>query len=86
MQLGAVDRRAACDSDRGSQYASHPRDSTLRESGILASMGSRGVPNDNAAAENLAATIRKALIYRETHVEHHPSHRATPDRLPDRSP
>jgi transposase InsO family protein len=37
-----------------------------RESGILASMGSRGDAYDNAAAESFMATIKKELIYRHT--------------------
>ena len=53
-------------SDRGSQYASLAFGATLRESGVLASMGSRGDAYDNAAAESFMATIKKELIYRHT--------------------
>jgi putative transposase len=51
-------------SDRGSQYASLAFGATLRDSGVLASMGSRGDAYDNAAAESFMATIKKELIYR----------------------
>ena len=37
---------------------------TLRESGIMPSMGSKGDPFDNAAAESFFATIKTELIYR----------------------
>jgi putative transposase len=53
-------------SDRGSQYASLAFDATLRDSGVLASMGSRGDAYDNAAAESFFSTIKKELIYRRT--------------------
>ena len=53
------------DSDR--QYASLAFGATLRESGVLASMGSRGDAYDNAAAESFMATIKKELIYRQTY-------------------
>ena len=52
-------------SDRGSQYASLAFGATLRDSGVLASMGSRGDAYDNAAAESFMATIKKELIYRQ---------------------
>jgi putative transposase len=51
-------------SDRGSQYASLAFGATLRDSDIMASMGSRGDAFDNAAAESFMATIKKELIYR----------------------
>jgi len=51
-------------SDRGSQYTSLFFGATLRESGIAASMGSRGDAFDNAAAESFIATIKKELINR----------------------
>jgi putative transposase len=51
-------------SDRGSPYTSLLFGATLRESGILASMGSRGDALDNAAAENFIATIKRDLINR----------------------
>jgi putative transposase len=53
-------------SDRGSQYASLAFGATLRESGILASMGSRGDAYDNAAAESFMATIKTELVKRTT--------------------
>jgi putative transposase len=51
-------------SDRGSQYRSLAIGKTLRESGIMASMGSKGDAYDNAAAESFMATIKTELIYR----------------------
>jgi putative transposase len=51
-------------SDRGSQYGSLAFGKTLRDSGIMASMGSKGDPFDNAAAESFMATIKTELIYR----------------------
>ena len=53
-------------SDRGSQYASLAFGATLRESDLLASMGSRGDAYDNAAAESFMATIKTELIKRTT--------------------
>jgi len=46
------------------QYTSLFFGATLRESGIAASMGSRGDAFDNAAAESFIATIKKELINR----------------------
>ena len=54
-------------SDRGSQYASLAFGATLRDSGLVASMGSRGDAYDNAAAGSFMATIKKELIYRQTY-------------------
>ena len=51
-------------SDRGSQYASLAFGAALRESGLLASMGSRGDACDNAAAESFMASIEKERIHR----------------------
>jgi len=51
-------------SDRGSQYGSLAFGKTLRDSGIMASMGSRGDAYDNAAAESFMATIKTELIHR----------------------
>jgi len=51
-------------SDRGSQYRSLAIGKTLKESGIMASMGSKGYAFDNAAAESFMATIKTELIYR----------------------
>lgn len=53
-------------SDRGSQYASLAFGATLRDSGLLASMGSRGDAYDNAAAESFMATIKTELVKRTT--------------------
>jgi putative transposase len=51
-------------SDQGGQYRSLAFGKTLRESGIMASMGSRGDAYDNAAAESVVATIKTELVYR----------------------
>lgn len=51
-------------SDRGAQYRSLAFGRSLRDSGILASMGGTGAPHDNAAAESLMATIKKGLVHR----------------------
>ncbi|MEK7817681.1 MAG: IS3 family transposase [Actinomycetota bacterium] len=51
-------------SDRGGQYRSLAFGKTLRDSGIMASMGSRGDAYDNAAAESMMATIKTELIHR----------------------
>jgi len=51
-------------SDRGSQYRSLAIGKTLKESGIMASMGSKGDAYDNAAAESFMATIKTELVYR----------------------
>lgn len=53
-------------SDRGSQYRSLAFGRTLRESGVLPSMGSRGDAFDNAAAESFMATIKTELIHRKS--------------------
>ncbi len=53
-------------SDQGSQYRSLAFGHTLRESGIMASMGSRGDAYDNAAAESFMATIKTELIHRNS--------------------
>jgi putative transposase len=53
-------------SDRGSQYRSLAFGKTLRDSGIMPSMGSKGDPYDNAAAESFFASIKTELIYRNT--------------------
>jgi putative transposase len=53
-------------SDRGSQYTSLAFGKTLRESGLLASMGSRGDAYDNALAESFISTIKCELIKRQT--------------------
>jgi putative transposase len=51
-------------SDRGSQYGSLAIGKTLRDSGIMRSMGSKGDAYDNAAAESFMATIKTELVYR----------------------
>jgi putative transposase len=53
-------------SDRGSQYTSRAFGRTLAESGLLASMGSRGDAFDNASAESCIATIKTELVHRRT--------------------
>jgi putative transposase len=53
-------------SDRGSQYASIAMGRTLRESKIMASMGSKGDPWDNACAESCISTIKNELVKRRT--------------------
>lgn len=52
-------------SDRGGQYRSLTFGRTLRESGILASMGSPGDAYDNAAAESFMASFKTELVQRE---------------------
>jgi putative transposase len=49
-------------SDRGGQYRSLLFGRTLRDSGIAASMGSRGDAYDNAATESVIATIKAELV------------------------
>ena len=53
-------------SDRGSQYASIAMGRTLRDSGVMASMGSKGDPWDNACAESCISTIKTELVKRRT--------------------
>jgi putative transposase len=53
-------------SDRGSQYTSLACGRTLRESGLVASMGARGDAFDNAACESFIATIKSELINRRS--------------------
>lgn len=53
-------------SDRGSQYASIAMGRTLRDSMIMASMGSKGDPWDNASAESCISTIKNELVKRRT--------------------
>jgi putative transposase len=53
-------------SDRGSQYTSLAFGTTLRDSGLVASMGSRGDAYDNALAESFMSTIKTELIKRRT--------------------
>jgi putative transposase len=51
-------------SDRGSQYTSLAFGKTLRESGLVASMGSRGDAYDNAACESVISTLKEEWIKR----------------------
>jgi len=53
-------------SDRGSQYTSLLMGKTLRELGVVPSMGSRGCAYDNAACESAIGTIKLELV--EQHV------------------
>jgi putative transposase len=65
--MAATRRRPAAGlvhhSDRGSQYTSLAFGRTLRDAGILASMGSRGDAYDNAAAESCISTIKNELVH-----------------------
>jgi putative transposase len=51
-------------SDRGSQYTSIATGRTLRDSGVMQSMGSKGDPWDNACAESCISTIKNELVKR----------------------
>jgi putative transposase len=51
-------------SDRGSQYTSLAFGRTLRDSGLLASMGRRGDAYDNAPIESVISTIKNELVTR----------------------
>lgn len=51
-------------SDRGCQYGSLSFGKTLREPGIIPSMGSKGDPYDNACAESFFATLKTELVHR----------------------
>jgi putative transposase len=53
-------------SDRGSQYTSLAFGKTLRDSGLIASMGRRGDAYDNAACESFISTIKNELIRRRS--------------------
>ena len=53
-------------SDRGSQYTSIAMGRTLRDSGVMASMGSKGDPWDNACAESCISTIKNELVKRRS--------------------
>jgi putative transposase len=53
-------------SDRGSQYTSLAFGTTLRDSGLIASMGRRGDAYDNAACESVISTIKNELIKRRS--------------------
>ena len=71
LGMAVTRRRPAGDglihhSDRGGQYASLAFGRTLRESGILASMGRRGSALDNAACESVISTIKCELVNRRS--------------------
>lgn len=51
-------------SDRGAQYTSLAFGRTLREAGVLPSMGSRGDAYDNAMAESFVSTLKRELVNR----------------------
>ena len=51
-------------SDRGSQYTSLAFGKTLRESGLLQSIGRRGHAGDNAACESCISTLKEEWIKR----------------------
>jgi putative transposase len=53
-------------SDRGARYRSLAFGKSLRDSGILASMGETGVPHDDAVTESVMATIKKECVHRHT--------------------
>jgi transposase InsO family protein len=54
-------------SDRGSQYTSLAFGKTLRESGLLQSLGRRGQAADNAACESVISTLKEEWIKRHTY-------------------
>ena len=54
-------------SDRGSQYTSLAFGKTLRESGLLQSLGRRGQAADNAACESCISTLKEEWIKRHTY-------------------
>jgi putative transposase len=51
-------------SDRGSQYTSLTFGRTLRDSGLIASMGRRGDAFDNAPVESVISTLKNELVNR----------------------
>lgn len=55
-------------SDRGSQFTSLAFGRTLRESGLVASMGSRGDAYDNAACESCISTLKVEWIKRHRYT------------------
>jgi putative transposase len=48
------------------EYTSIAMGRTLRDSGVMASMGSKGDPWDNASAESCISTIKNELVKRRT--------------------
>ena len=59
----AINQGDACNSDRGSQYASEDYRTVLREHGFVGSMGRRGNPYDNAKAESFMKTLKVEAVY-----------------------
>jgi transposase InsO family protein len=57
---------------RGSQYMSIAMGRTLCDSKIMASMGSKGDPWDNASAESCISTIKNELVKRRTFATQDP--------------
>jgi putative transposase len=55
-------------SDRGSQFTSLAFGRTLKESGLVASMGSRGDAFDNAACESVISTLKVEWIKRHRYT------------------
>jgi putative transposase len=58
------DGRLIHHSDKGSNYTSFRFAKTLKDNGILASMGSTGDSYDNAMMENFWSTLKIELVYR----------------------
>jgi putative transposase len=56
-----------CHSDRGSQYTSLAFGKTLRESGLVQSLGRVGHAGDNAACESVISTLKEEWIKRHTY-------------------
>jgi putative transposase len=52
--------------DRGSQYGSTIFGRTLRETGLVQSMGRRGCALDNAACESVIASFKCELVHRRS--------------------
>jgi transposase InsO family protein len=69
--------------DRGSQYTSSAIGRTLRDSGILQSMGRRGDAYDNAQAESFMATLKTGLIDRRAWPTRDDARRAVFDYIED---
>ena len=53
-------------SDRGAQYRSTLFGQTLRDFGLIASMGRRGSALDNAACESVMATFKTEFVHRRS--------------------
>jgi putative transposase len=50
-------------SDRGSQYAADTYRQTLRQNGLIGSMGRKGNPYDNAKVESFMKTLKLEAVY-----------------------